>query len=129
MMANFSTALVTASTTRTPRTTERVTALTVRVSRMTNLKVAHSKALDFPIFTPSKSMSGTVYISGAAAIGATVKLFRQADDALIATGVTDSAGHYLFVRDANDIYSYYVLAYLGTSPQTHGVSDRGSIPA
>lgn len=129
-MANFGAVLATASTTETPYAAARVTAITARAAKMKNLVVAHSKAQDFPIYAPTKSMSGTVYVpGGAAAVGATVKMFRQADDTLIATSVTDAGGHYMFVRDANDTYTYYVLAYLGNAPQSHGLSDRGSVPA
>lgn len=86
---------------------------------------------DLPIYSATKSISGTIYTAaGTPAVGVTVKLFRQIDDLLIRTGTTDSGGHYIFPRDANDTFAYYVLAYgSATSPQVHGVSDRGGIPA
>jgi hypothetical protein len=94
------------------------------------LVVAHqSVSWDVPLVTPTKNISGTVYtLGGAPAAGATVKMFRQVDDELVATATTDGAGHYLFVRDIDDTLAYYVLAYQGSSPQYHGVSDRGSVP-
>lgn len=96
-----------------------------------NVSFTGNPPLDVPIFIPSKTISGTVYtLSGAPASGATVKLFRQSDDRMVQTGVTDGSGHYLFVRDTGDLYTYYVLAYTSaTSPQIHGVSDRGGVPA
>lgn len=103
------------------------------LSRKTSFaKVQSSIPHDIPTLVPTKAISGTIYTATGttAPAGTTVKLFRQMDDFLCKTGVTDAAGHYMFIRDANDIFTYYVLAYTAaTTPQVHGVSDRGAIPA
>lgn len=86
---------------------------------------------DFPLSVPSKAISGTIYLPDyTPAAGVTAKLFRQADDKLIATQTTNANGQYLFLRDANDTHAYYVIGYgTTTSPQVHGTSDRGQVPA
>lgn len=86
---------------------------------------------DWVITTPTKAVSGTLFdVTNVIVANATVKLVRQMDDAVIAVGITDSAGHYFFLRDAADPYAYYVIAFTAaTSPQVHGVSDRGIVPS
>lgn len=84
-----------------------------------------------PIVSPTKAISGTVLLAGGApAAGATVMLIRQNDDQLLATATTDVNGHYLFERDVNDTSAYYVTCFTSaTTPQVHGVSSRGRVPA
>lgn len=80
---------------------------------------------DFPV----KKIEGYVRDAvGNVVTGATVKLFRQSDDKMVQQTTSSATGYYTFPRDLYDPYTYYVLAYLGTAPQTHGVSDRGSVP-
>lgn len=131
MMANFSIPLLVDSNARTPRLRLGLVDANARTTRTRRSITTNFPAKDVPIFDASKNISGTIYtIGGAAAAGATVKLFRQVDDLLCKVGVTDVGGHYVFSRDSDDVFAYYVLAYTNaTSPQVHGVSDRGAIPA
>lgn len=89
--------------------------------------------IDFPLTSAHapKTISGTIYDStGAAVVGATVKLFRNSDDFLCKSTTTDSSGHYSFNRDWFDPYTYYVIAYKTvTGTQVHGTSDRPLTPA
>lgn len=98
---------------------------------VTNTQFTEQKTFtDWPLRTLNKSVSGTVY--GPDRIispGARVKLFRQADDELVATQIATQQATYVFLRDKDDPYAYYVVAYSEDStPQIHGVSDRGSLP-
>lgn len=89
---------------------------------------------DWPLVNGIKVVGGTVYKDdGSFASGCTVKLFRQHDDAMVAQQQADQQGLYAFPRDATDPFEYYVMAFIvnadSTVPQTHGVSDRGVLPA
>ena len=79
-----------------------------------------------------KSISGHVYdVNGAAVVGATVDLYRQADSRRVNTTTSTAGGAYYFNRDPNDTSTYYTVAYSvsGGSVQIHGVSDRGLVPS
>lgn len=86
---------------------------------------------DWPQVVQTKSIAGTIYdASGNPVVGGTVDLVRQTDDVIVATSTTDGSGHYNFVRDADDLFTYYVLSWTSaTTPQVHGMSDRGLVPS
>lgn len=128
-MANQVNAPLTLTQTRTKNvnalsTTTQTRAKTNRQVRLLSLQQ------DWVVQVATKNISGTVYaVTGLPVAGATVKLFREADDRLCQTQTSDGSGHYLFVRDETDTHSYYVVAYTpGATPQVHGVSDRGGVP-
>ncbi len=108
--------------------------LVSRTLRTAHPTLAHQKSWrDWPVVAQSATVaiSGTVFTSGPIpSPGTTVKLVRQADDQVVATALTDANGHYFFERDVDDPYTYYVIGYTAaTSPQVHGLSDRGQVPA
>lgn len=83
-------------------------------------------------FTPAtKTISGTIYDTTSVGVsGATVVLIREADGVSVASTTTDGAGNYSFTRGGDDPHTYHVEAYTSaTSPQVHGMSDRGATPA
>lgn len=130
-MANFSTTTLYNSTPLVRQTSTPSYNSTPRTNKAKTARLNSNQPKDFPVSTPSKHVSGTVYGLGAVPTpNATVKLFRQLDDFLCRVSTTDAAGHYLFVRDEDDPYAYYVMAYTASiSPQFHGTSDRGVVPA
>lgn len=130
-MANISNPLVVDTTPVTRHGTVQVSESTPRTGRSKFVILSSNQAHDFPIYSPLKNVSGTIYQPGGSVVaGATVKLVRQTDDLVCQVGVTDAGGHYFFQRDAGDTFTYYVVAYTGaTSPQIHGTSDRGVVPA
>lgn len=85
---------------------------------------------DYPISFPTLHVAGVVRdTNGNPVAGATVKLYRVSDDKMVQSTTSATDGSYSFVRDTYDPYTYYVLAYLTATPQTHGVTDRGLVPA
>jgi len=77
------------------------------------------------IGTVGKVMAGIVKDNaGATVAGATVKLVRQSDDRIVREQISAANGSYSFDRDVFDTDLYYVIAYKGSSPQIHGVTDR-----
>lgn len=85
---------------------------------------------DPPVLYPTKAIAGVVRDgTGTAVAGATVKLVRQSDDYVCQQQTSAADGSYSFPRDTFDTAAYYVLAYKGTAPQLHGVTDRGLTPA
>lgn len=75
-----------------------------------------------------KSVSGHVYDeNGVALQGATVVLFAQNGNVVIASTTTGSQGEYSFDRRSDDTRDYYTVAFAisGGVAQIHGVSDRG----
>lgn len=119
--------------TRARTITQVPTSLTTatRTRTTTRSTLVQTNQGDFPIYEATKTISGTIYtLSGAPASGATVKLVRQVDDKVVQVGVSNALGQYVFIRDSQDTYAYYVIGYTSaTSPQIHGVSDRGGVPA
>lgn len=95
------------------------------------VEAAQVLSWDWPIANPGKAISGYIYVPGGTPqVGATVKLIRQADNAVVATTTSDSLGHYSFPRDTQDPNAYYVLSYTAAlTPQVHGLSDRNLAPA
>lgn len=94
-------------------------------------RIIPAAAPDWPLNTPTKAIAGvTRNAAGAVVTSATVKLVRQSDDVRVAT-VTSNAttGAYSFTRGGDDPNSYFVLAYRADTPEVHGVSDRGLVPA
>ena len=86
---------------------------------------------DFQVtHSPPMHIAGVVYdTTGVGVGGATVKLFRQADDFMCQTTTSAGDGTYSFDRDPYDPYNYYVVAYTTVvSTQIHGTSDRGLVP-
>lgn len=82
---------------------------------------------DFEGADPAAAIAGTVFDrSGAAAVGATVLLFRQSDNLFIASTLSDAAGAYTFTRDTADPNTYYVMAFTGD--EDHGTSNRSLTP-
>lgn len=87
---------------------------------------------DKNLIDSAKSISGHVYnTSGVAVVGATVVLFRQADNFACRTTTSGAGGVYSFPRRSDDINIYYTVAYsiASGSTQVHGTSDRGLVPA
>lgn len=86
---------------------------------------------DYSGSDPTFSLTGTILTTAGAPIeGATVKLFRQSDDLMVASTTSAADGSYSFTRDSQDPYSYYVLSYEPiANPQTHGTSDRDLVPS
>lgn len=77
-----------------------------------------------------KSISGEVYDKdGVPQLGVPVLLFRQTDNLFVASTTSGVLGAYSFPRDSADTSVYFTIAYTEGSPQTHGVSDRGLVPA
>jgi hypothetical protein len=62
-------------------------------------------------------------------LAATVKIFNQATDAKATEQVSAADGRYSWVRDSTDTNTYYVVAYKTGTPEIHGMSDRGLVPA
>lgn len=87
---------------------------------------------DWPVTTPTKAVAGTVlhHETGAAVVGATVRLYRVSDGKLVQSTTSGADGAYSFSRDADDPYTYFVSADDSASgTQVHGLSDRGLVPA
>jgi len=85
---------------------------------------------DYPVINPTLAVAGHIYgINGSGVSGATVKLFRVADDFMCQQTTSAGDGSYSFVRDTNDPYLYYVVAYTTVgATQIHGTSDRDLAP-
>jgi hypothetical protein len=62
-------------------------------------------------------------------LAATVKVFNQTSDAKATEFTSAADGRYSWLRDSTDTNTYYVLAYKTGTPEIHGVSDRGLVPA
>lgn len=80
---------------------------------------------------PTKTLAGVTRDQAGNILGScTVILFRQSDNFACQVTTSDATtGAYSFARDFFDTQSYYVVSYLpGSSPQVHGVSDRGLTP-
>ena len=76
---------------------------------------------DWDVQSGSKAVSEIIYSpAGPAVPGATVWLVRETDKQVVATCTTDGSGTYTFIRDANDPFTYWVLAYDATTPTNHG---------
>lgn len=58
--------------------------------------------------------------SGAVLAGATLKLFRTADDSLVSQTISDANGNY--VLPASTQFAHYVVAYLVGTPDTAGAT-------
>jgi len=130
-MATLNNSLVADTATFARHANSQVSETTPLAHHTSHVRLSSNQAHDLPIFSPTKNISGTIYQPGGSVVpGATVKLVRQFDDLVCQVGVTDSGGHYFFLRDAGDTFAYYVIAYTSaTSPQVHGTSDRGVVPA
>lgn len=86
---------------------------------------------DYPVTNPTKQIAGNVihHETGDPIEGATLRLFREADDMRVQIATSGPGGAYSFVRDQDDPNSYYVIAeYNDAGTQVHGVTDRGLIP-
>jgi hypothetical protein len=85
---------------------------------------------DWPVNDGLKEIAADVFFheppnEGDPVAGATVNLIRDSDGLLIATTVTDGAGHYSFPRDSNDPYTYHVeVRHLAQQ----GLSEAGCVP-
>lgn len=113
------------------RTVEAITRGAVKIAAKLPIEgIPGSSDPDFPVNTPTRQIAGVVRSStGALVPGATVKLFRQSDDKRVGQTISaDVTAEYSFIRDEADPYTYYVLSYIDSTPQTHGVSDRDNAP-
>jgi hypothetical protein len=87
---------------------------------------------DWPVSSPTKAVAGTVlhHETGAAVVGATVRLYRVSDGKLCQSDTSGVAGAYSFPRDTDDPYTYFVSAdYDDAGTPIHGLTDRGLVPA
>lgn len=87
-------------------------------------------ASDWPASNPTRQIAGVAlnHETGEPVEGATLRLFRTSDDAIVQTTTSAADGSYSFARDADDPYTYYVTADLSAGTPVHGVTDRGLIP-
>lgn len=87
---------------------------------------------DWPATSPTKAIAGSVlhHETGAAVVGATVRLYRVSDGKLVQSSTTTTGGAYSFARDTDDPYTYFVSAdYDDSGTQVHGLTDRWLLPA
>jgi hypothetical protein len=80
----------------------------------------------------ARSITGEVlhHETGAPIEAATVRLIRDSDGLLCATGSTGPGGLYTFLRGSTDPNTYHVTAdYDDAGTQVHGISDRGLVPS
>lgn len=66
--------------------------------------------------------------TGAALGNCTVKLYRERDDAVVETTISDANGNYSF-KTASTIETYYARWYLAGSPDRAGTSKNALAPS
>lgn len=79
---------------------------------------------------PTKRIEGFVRnTAGDLVAGATVVLFRQADNTAVRTTTTDGGGKYVFLRDVRDTNAYFTIGFtlVNGTTQIHGTSNRGLV--
>lgn len=104
-----------------------VSAITRRIGRVLTGLIGPTE--DYAVQDPTRHVAGIVKDqAGTPVAGATVKLFRVADDAYIASTTSAADGSYSFTRDQNDPFTYFVVAYEEVGTPTQGLTVRNLNP-